>query len=128
MVCNNWSIPHHWVNTAIGNGWVPSNFQQTYGISEWILSWQRPVKEARITRVAQCVIGGDCMGLFNSWHRLAYSQVCESCNAIYQIDKNTAHNGGSNIFLCDGHAKFMSAGSIRGAWDQPNGIYGDTNQ
>ncbi|MBC7288983.1 MAG: DUF1559 domain-containing protein [Armatimonadetes bacterium] len=129
MICANWSIPHHWVNTAIDQGWVPSNFSLTYGFSEWVLSWSRPVKDAQIKRPAQFVIGGDCMGLMNNPYRIAYSQVCAAaCNSSYCVEDNTVHNGGSNIVFGDGHVKWMRANQIVSSWDQPDGIYGDPNR
>ncbi|MCX7598826.1 MAG: DUF1559 domain-containing protein [Armatimonadetes bacterium] len=128
MICANWSIPHHWVNNAINQGWVPANFQQTYGFSEWILSWSAPVKDAQVSRPAQLVIGADCMGLMNNPYRIAYANVCQAaCNSSYRLQEYTVHNGGSNILFGDGHVKFMSAGAIETSWGQPQGIYGDPN-
>lgn len=129
MICRNWSIPHHWVNHAIDRGWVPSDFGHTYGFSEWVLSWSRPVKDAQITRVSQFVVGGDCMGLMNNPWRLAYPEVCQAaCVPANRQEQYTAHNGGSNILFGDGHVKWMRAHAIVSSWNRPGGIYGDPNR
>ncbi|MCD6350605.1 MAG: DUF1559 domain-containing protein [Armatimonadetes bacterium] len=126
MICANWSIPHHWVNHAIDRGWVPNDFRLSYGFSEWILSWHRPVQESQISRPAQLAIGADCIGLMNNPYRIGWANVCQAaCHPEYRTDSGTVHNGGSNVLFADGHVKYFSAHAIVGSWDQPGGPYGD---
>jgi prepilin-type processing-associated H-X9-DG protein len=127
--CNGEYNHHHWVNQARASAWVSPKFVLGFGFSEFVLSYNAPVKESSVSRPAQCVFCADCCGLLNDPNRIAYPNVCSAaCNVDRQIPANTRHNGGSNILFLDGHVKFGSAGSIVSGWNQPSGYYADTNQ
>jgi len=135
--CSNGSIVHHGVNTHVANGWVPSNFLLSYGVSECVQnSWrdndpalgspppamQHELRLPIATRPAQDCIVADCVGLFNNLTRAGWAQVCGAvCNPGLRTDSNSRHNGGANIALLDGHAKWYKADYLLSAdwvWEQ----------
>ena len=117
--CSNGSIPHHNVNDAVNQGWVPSNFCLTYGFNEAILSDCAGSANASLwVHPAQVVLVADARGLINT-NNLPNSRICGrigwanecavACNPDRAVDGNTRHNGGSNIGFADGHVKFYPA-------------------
>jgi len=127
--CANGSIPHHGVNSMVGQWGVPANFQLSYGYSEYMWNGafgnaigcggvQNAHKSTMWKQPASSVIVADSAGLINSGHRIGWANECGvGCNPPRAVDGNTRHNGGSNVAFMDGHAKFVSAQQCVTNWD-----------
>jgi prepilin-type N-terminal cleavage/methylation domain-containing protein/prepilin-type processing-associated H-X9-DG protein len=121
--CQNGSIAHFGVNYYIGAGVVPANFVMSYGYGECLMnSWRTgeagidargEYRLAAASTPAEDLIVGESCGLANNPYRIGWANVCAAgCNADRMTDANTRHNGGSNICLLDGHAKWFKAQSL----------------
>ena len=119
--CANQSSHHTAVNTVIAMGLVPANFQINYMVPEPISA--NGYSLGRFQYPAQTVLLADAIA-FPRLAAVAYANVCAAhCNPDRQVDKNTRHNGGSNIAFIDGHVKWLSAGAIM----RSENLYWDAN-
>jgi prepilin-type N-terminal cleavage/methylation domain-containing protein/prepilin-type processing-associated H-X9-DG protein len=94
-----------------------------YGYNSYIAG----LSAASVVRVAECIAIGDCSHWLCSaggCNQRAYaypaqefrdpSVPCNANQANNQTDRQTRHNGGSNLGFADGHAKWMSGPDIAG--------------
>lgn len=119
--CPNRSTCHHGTWHYVGN-LVPSDWRLSYGYLECVMnSWRSDIggqgeyKLASATQPAEDMICAESCGLIN-WDgywgafRVGYANGCCQTSG----DQNTRHNGGSNIALVDGHAKWFKAERLCG--------------
>ena len=124
--CVNNAIRHHGVNDKVSAGLVPANFSLGYGYSENMMNTaESGCGHCDSTHVlnrrklpAETPVFADAVGLINNGYRIGWANVCGAqCNVDRQVDDNTTHNGGSNVAMLDGHAKFYAARQCVTNWD-----------
>lgn len=81
----------------------------------------------QITRPAETVVFSDS-SIFSSCgcSRGIFPEMCCGYVGLAASADYARHNGGNNYTFCDGHAKWMAAGTVLGACAQP-GVQGTTN-
>jgi len=99
--------------------WLTPEFlgqQMNYGYNFWL----RARALAKVDRPVRKVLVADCghpIHACGRLHRVAFAETCAAwCNPDRQTEKNTRHNGGSNIAFCDGHVKWYHYTKI---WNPP---------
>jgi len=92
-----WYIPTDWYNREIGYG-----YNNTVGWNGG-KHWGRFQHPAEVMMIADCAHKDACMA------RFMWANVCSatSCNEDRRVEKNTRHQGGTNIIYCDGHVKWL---------------------
>jgi len=106
-------IPHHAVRFAISEGLLPSGFALGYGFVEWACI--NTPKEVQYEKPSSTVMLGDASGYINQ-NRLASSDTsvclvpggCASLRGRIR-ERDSRHNGGSNVAFMDGHVKWYTA-------------------
>ncbi len=109
----NRGIPHHAVPQAISAGLLPTGFALGYGFVEW--ACVNSPKEVEYQKPSETVMLGDASGYINT-NRLASSDTsvcsvpggCPSLRANIR-ERDTRHNGGSDVAFMDGHVKWYTA-------------------
>jgi prepilin-type N-terminal cleavage/methylation domain-containing protein/prepilin-type processing-associated H-X9-DG protein len=112
------------VGTHIDRGWVPNTFMYHYGYNECVMnSWRNDGnnftgchKLSAATQVSQDILIADAgCGLINWDWTWGLPRVAGANASWGSTDPNTArHNGGSNLGIMDGHAKWVKFESICG--------------
>ena len=78
--------------------------------------WMTVVSLGDIKRPSEVLFVADAANWQACAFTVAWANVCKAqCDATVRLPGNTRHNEGSNVGFCDGHAKWLSAGTI-GTW------------
>ncbi len=111
------------VTDHINGGWVPADFVYNYGYSECAMNaWRTDVATAGIHKLAAAdtvsvdVLIADCgCGLVNWDWTWGCPRIAGSNASWGSTDPNYArHNGGQNLGLLDGHAKWVGFNALCG--------------
>jgi prepilin-type processing-associated H-X9-DG protein len=128
------SSPSNWHNTH--QAWIDfdPNFDNStpinYGYSEMVGNVSGGCKLANMGHPSEIAILGDCQSTWigGYWalsfperallRRMAYARGGFTCGCPPPVpcpatDDHTVHNGGSNVGLADGHAKWYAANNCR---------------
>ena len=112
--CPNNSVNCYNVNRAITAGMVPSTFTITYGGNDQMMAWWS-TKLAAIVAPTRLMIHADANRVVDHDGAVAFANntICNP-TAATGTEKDTRHNGGSNIGYADGHVKWAKAQNIIG--------------
>ena len=122
-----------------------TNINTDYGYANWLMyNYDGPIKLAKIDDPANTIAIGDSGGgsflntaaidttgiiihaAFAEWDGNPAGMKCPGngggCPPVivdlnWMIEKATRHVGGSNLILCDGHAKWFKADQIKRKWN-----------
>ena len=110
--CANSSLKCYNVGRAISANLVPSTFTVHYGGNDSMMAWWNR-RLASIVAPSRLLVFADANRVVDQDGAVAYANPT-FCNPQPNAgtDKDTRHNGGSNIAYADGHVKWANASSI----------------
>ena len=75
--------------------------------------WVTTVSLGEIQRPSEILWIADAANWQACWGTVGWANACRAqCEPEQRLDSHTRHNGGSNIGFCDGHAKWLSVGTV----------------
>jgi len=78
--------------------------------------WTPSVSLGQIQRPAEILFIADAANWQACWATVGWANACKGqCDPTVRLPGNTRHNEGSNIGFCDGHAKWLSTGTVTAA-------------